>query len=745
MLQRAESQDGVALVSALIFLTVTVVLISIALLVSTSNNRLSGDTLRTYQAQLAAEAGLQRVIAESWFTAYEKSENEDVPDDYQVTLETFREHLDDAEIFAGKKKAGSYSFGDEVLYEENLEGASYSAMVRRVDVGDSYTLLRVDVVGLVGEETSPIAKRRLSADMRVQVPQQDSQGFAVLGNNANCLFCHTQISSLQTAYDEDNKLLELNLLLTPQQRKAALLDKERVKMALLETLLTDRSTEMQSFITGTIYSRGETNVAVSGGSLSAVPLKTIDKQSTSLLSGDAAKTLTELDTVNCSGTCKKRHALFYKNYPLADGVDGDVPETFPIIIADANDNRRIEHSEWRGAIAGESSSGTLKGGSKKILATKAVADSALQLASTSLKDITTLTSSESADGVQGHVMLEGTTTNPLVIEGTVYINGDVILHGAITGDGKIVARGNIYITSDVTYACDDDAKDFNWRSSRRIDCRYNNPDTLPRLGIMAGKNILIGAYMTPATSASIKGKPSDQLTRLNFSKTSVDDLARWFVDSGQPLETPQRLSYTMAQMTLFNENEYRKAKTNPSYMPRFYTLRDGGAIFRCSAGFSSSKEKYCQSYNDLTSISESTDTSDIALLSRATVISSTPTNAWLGVDAQTSELAVRAQWVNGVEGSRPNRPLHLDGLYYTANAVFGNLPNLSNTKGQLVLNGSLAASDIALLAPSGLTINNDERLAEMLELNQSESVMQSISNYRLLETSAVVEYGAIRE
>ena len=70
--ERAELRRGVALVSTLAFLAVIVIFVSVAVTVALSNNRLSGDSFRTYQAQLAADAGLQRVIAESWFRSYEE-------------------------------------------------------------------------------------------------------------------------------------------------------------------------------------------------------------------------------------------------------------------------------------------------------------------------------------------------------------------------------------------------------------------------------------------------------------------------------------------------------------------------------------------------------------------------------------------------------------------------------------------------------------------------------------------------
>jgi hypothetical protein len=734
---RAHLQRGIALVSSLIFLMVIVVLVSIGLLVSTSNSRLSADSLRTYQAQLAAEAGLQRVVAESWFSAHD---TDDVPADFQLTLDDFRKQLDKTEILAGEVQGNAYTFGDEAVYTEDLEGASYTATVRRADVGDSYTLLRVDVTGIVGETSAPVALRRLSADLRVAIPQGDTQGFAVLGNTSACLFCHTQIASLQTAYDKDGKAVQLGGLTTPLQRQTALLDKQRVKVAFLENLLTDRPVDMKSLVAGTIYTRGAANVAVQGGSLSSVPLKVIDKQSTSLLSGDAAKTLTEADMVNCQSTCSKRHALFYKNYPLESGADGDVPKTFPMLITDTNKNHQIEHSEWQNAVKG--SGGTLKGGDKQILATQNADDTSFAPLGNSLKDVVTLASSDSANGVAGNVILSGTSASPLIIEGDVYINGDVVLSGVVTGDGRLIARGNVYLSGNVTYACDDDSRNSSWQSSQSKPCTYNNPATLPRLGVMSGKNILVGAYMTPATSA--KGRPSDQLTRLNVDAAPSDELANWFIDNGVPLEASQHLSFTMVQMALFNENEYRKAKTTASYTPRFYKLREDGDIFRCTKGFSS-KEDYCKTYSELTNLSQSTTPSDLALLARSTFLSATPTNAWLDKDAQSSELFVRAAWVNNIESSRLNDGLHLDGLYYTPNALFGYLPTASATQGKLTVNGSLAASDFALLAPAGLTINHDERLADMITTTQTTFVMQSMSDYILLDADAVLEYEAIKE
>jgi len=57
---------GIALVSILVFMFIVVILVSIAALTSLSNRRNAQDALRTSQAQLAAEAGLERALAWLW-------------------------------------------------------------------------------------------------------------------------------------------------------------------------------------------------------------------------------------------------------------------------------------------------------------------------------------------------------------------------------------------------------------------------------------------------------------------------------------------------------------------------------------------------------------------------------------------------------------------------------------------------------------------------------------------------------
>jgi hypothetical protein len=61
------------------------------------------------------------------------------------------------------------------------------------------------------------------------------------------------------------------------------------------------------------------------------------------------------------------------------------------------------------------------------------------------------------NGVQGlsgpaGIYLEGTASNPIVINGTVVIRGDAIIKGVVSGKGTIYVGGNLYVAGNITYA-----------------------------------------------------------------------------------------------------------------------------------------------------------------------------------------------------------------------------------------------------------------------------------------------------
>ena len=763
MLTSSFRQQGVALVSSLIFLVISVVFVGTALIVSSSNKRLASDNLNTTKAQLAAEASIERFIYEIW---YSETVQEAAKDYETRDLIAFRKGLDELGILDGGQNDQAYQFGPEVAYSESSEETSYHLKVRRVDLGSSRTLLRVDALGWVGPAENPVAQRRITEDLAIQPP--DLPGFALLTNNANCIFCHTTVSSLDVAYDKDGSRVNFAKFQGDKAyREAHLLGKDRVKIGALESLETHRA-EIDSWVTGTIYTRGKTNIYDLNADLYMTPYM----ENSSKLSDDAlTKNVEETD---CSEACTEKNQLFYTSYPLEhqNPPDGELPDRFPLPVEDSNDNRLIDDSEWGRAIALSEKLGALKGGEKTLYQTG--------LSPQDKNGTVLLSSTDSSEGIDGNLILKGTDANPLILHDDVYINGDVVISGRISGSGRIIARGNVYVVGDIRYACDEDSQDFIWNAPKT--CNYGVKQSLPQFALVAGKNMMMGPYMmqhlgTPTSSANqVYPIPTDHMSKTDFSAVSQDDLNRWYRDpgywpsdqNGNPLRTAKRndhrldASYTMsfshAEAALFNQLEYQKAQANADYIPRYYRMREDSPVFRCI----SEKSVGCRYYGNTDYVDSGQDKDNLAnpelinmtesepeALLNASFVSLTPTAGWLAATSlnpvQDSELFIRNEWAKNVEnsGRSPTDPaLQLDGILYSSNAIFTLAPSKSAIAGQVRVHGSIIAADTGLLVPgrncSGKTnctafsILYDSRLKNLLDIKDDKKLVQIRSSFRLL-------------
>lgn len=97
-------------------------------------------------------------------------------------------------------------------------------------------------------------------------------------------------------------------------------------------------------------------------------------------------------------------------------------------------------------------------------------------------------------GERANIILIGTSSKPIEINGSVVVRGDVIIKGVIKGQGTIYAGRNIYVANDLTYK--------NAPGSPRPSS--NNPDALDEwvnankdkdlAGFAAKENIILGDY-----------------------------------------------------------------------------------------------------------------------------------------------------------------------------------------------------------------------------------------------------------
>lgn len=97
-------------------------------------------------------------------------------------------------------------------------------------------------------------------------------------------------------------------------------------------------------------------------------------------------------------------------------------------------------------------------------------------------------------GENGHIILIGTSSNPIEIDGPVVVRGDVIIKGVIEGQGVIYAGRNIYLADDINYkkapssprpASDNPAVVDQWVDAHKDD---------DLVGFAATENIIMGDY-----------------------------------------------------------------------------------------------------------------------------------------------------------------------------------------------------------------------------------------------------------
>ena len=754
--------EGIALVSALAFLVVTAIFVGTALLVGLSNRRLSADNVRTFKAQAAAEAGIEQLIYESWYRP-----QEGVTDPLAAepkTLKAFRDRLDSLKVGEDSRpivaggNPGEFADNPQTFSGTLDDGTAYSVAVRRADVSGSQTVLRLEATGTLGDPDNPVATRYITEDLIVGYPEFGLD-YALLTNNSVCVTCHLDVVSLEAAYDENGRLIDTDRL----RSASALEGHERVKAASLETFSTDRPGKVNSMIAGTLYTRGETNFADDDASLFMPVFREEDGERTNILdTRDAVRIASSAIAAarqDCGGPggCPDANGNFYENYVTDDYPDGELPNEFPLPVQDTDGNRRISHTEWDTQIKEEIDPGTLSGGSLSLYRTERSGAEELVAASKTPTSETSL--STGTQGVGGNLVLEGTPSDPIVIQGTVYVDGDVVINGSVTGDGKIVARGNVYVAGDITYACDDDSQDDRWGSSET--CNYGKPETLPRFGLVAGKNMMIGQYNMPYAGykwqsytgtndgsydgsdlnrPDINDETVSQFKRTDFTGIDTidsEELTRWYIDPGDAAKAPKyglsygadnapadragrfRLSFAMRQISFFNQREYCKTPGRDprgcgdtaviaDYQPRYYKMRDDSPVYRCAnerkggrgSGDTVLPGTGCHNYSVAGEDGDNNSDNDLQVIPDADAISLTPTDNWLSGSSTSelaSELAVRNRWAEKVERANRTEPLQIDGVLYSSNGIFGSNSTLSSTQGEMMINGSVVAADTAIL------------------------------------------------
>jgi hypothetical protein len=502
-------------------------------------------------------------------------------------------------------------------------------------------------------------------------------------------------------------------------------------------------------VAGSVYTRGRV-YQPNGSEYTAAGLASTGFDAYAFSSEDGKITQSAtggMTTTNLANAAKNsdgellQFANLYMEYPedAEAQTDGPLPGTFPAPYPDEDGDRVVDDSEFEvivntangsidfelgvedpsGAITNGVAYGIPKGGVFTGTTLPESSNSALSALST--------------DGYyEGNLILVGTDDDPIKIQNTVAIDGDLVIKGPVEGEGKLLVRGNTYIIGDVTYK--DAPGEFGVNESGETNA----------FALVSGGSVMMGDYTTirgvnhtsynndkyPTWSQySIHTRDknrSNNVTRLSSTQTlKWGYFDPWSTDSNQKVtgKPGHQFSFTMSELQLFNQLELEKAVADSNYTPRFYGLRESqpNNIWLYDAA-----DEHAVHYNDagvkLLSDYLVQKGYPLDILNRAAYHYLNPEGNWM------SEDQLRQFWYND-EMSRPSsgRDFKFDGLLYSNNSIFNIVRSMerhySNTKGKMTIRGGVIAADLGMFIPGGLKLHYDPRVERFLNVADTEQVV----------------------
>jgi len=626
--------------------------------------------------------------------------------------------------------------------EYELQDVTVDAIqIARHDVGES-TQLYLTVLASTNRGkglVNPVLDRAVQQVYTVEPADFGGFDYALLANNVNCIFCHTNVDSVDRFYNDDPAL-------------AGTFD--RVKVGSLETLMLRdwagasgniHDFDADSYIAGSLYIRGhatnQDGTPITNWPDLAFQGYGFDSATGSILEGPYGMSTTPfVPAGDPPGPLENLYLDYADTY--SEMVDGNLPVGFPAPIPDdggydpatgapdpaSAGNKVVDDFEFD--VAASSAEGAITAGIINLVDEGDVIDEVNEFAAAVFVGNT--------DSVQatvtGNLVLTGTKTNPITISGTVAVDGDLIINGYVKGEGTLIVRGNVYVPTDLEYL---DGAEFG----------FGADGTKNALGLAAGGNILIGDYLAPSTlqyDFSKKAPAEYEIIDGDYDPTIAPEENQW--------------NFSLAEISLFNRAEWAKTQavlpgpngndvTNPTYedgyVPRYYQFGENDAVPIYNKGeiyWDPTTETWKGDAEvpifwdpDLLTIADPTNPNDPTLYPstgpQPVLYQLTPNASWLDDDLYKLSLEY-------FEDNREvGKPVTLDGLFYTNNAIFSIVNRNSSMFGRMLVNGALVAADIGMLVPGiydpynvfgnqsplsdyaiGLQLNYDKRVKEMLNV-----------------------------
>ena len=748
-----RDNEGIALVFAM--LAIIAILGSMGLVMN-GVQRAKNETDRAYDTVIleeAAQAGIDMAVEQLWNDYVESSGNTtgNVASYRYFLNNTLEVPINEDLNFNGVKDPGEEGNGDGVfntlpggvdqrglaLLESPLE-LKKPGTETVIATLDSIYIARYDTVYDSRLTVRATASRGGATKTAVQLLRIggapfDHGQFAILANNISCILCHAEIRSLDLDRNTDPGLYGTF---------------DRIKVAALESLMVRTGSESNSRVAGTVYTRGRV-YKPSGSEYTPAELASTNFDGYSFSSDDGKLFQTGtggMSTTNLANALTnaegelQQFANLYLEYPSEPDLqtDGPLPTTFPAPYPDENADRYVDDEEFEVIVntangridfdlGEEDTTGAITNGvAYGIPHGNVYADAALPVSSNSAL------SALSTDGYyDGNLILVGTDDDPIKIQNTVAINGDLIIKGTVEGEGQLLVRGNTFVIGDVTYK--DAPGEFGLNESGETNA----------FALVSGGSVMVGDYTTirgvnhsannndkyPAWSQySIHTRDKNRTN--NVTRNGVTETLKWgYFDEWStdtndivPGKPGQQLSFTMSELQVFNNLELEKAVADPNYTPRFYGLRESQPDNIWV--YDSNDEhtvRYSESGVKLLSDFIIEEGYPLDILDKAAFHYLNPQGNWM------SEDQLRQFWYDD-EMTRPSggRPFKFDGLLYSNNSIFNIVRSAtrhaSNTKGKMLIRGGVIAADLGVFVPEGLSLLYDPRVERFLNVADTEQV-----------------------
>ncbi len=108
-------------------------------------------------------------------------------------------------------------------------------------------------------------------------------------------------------------------------------------------------------------------------------------------------------------------------------------------------------------------------------------------------------------GESGNLVLFGTPSNPVEINGTIVVRGSLIIKGTVTGQGVIYAGGNVYVADDVTYSNPPVTIRPAGQTEADFETWLQNNDSADALGLFAREHVVLGDYTNSQWRSYVNG------------------------------------------------------------------------------------------------------------------------------------------------------------------------------------------------------------------------------------------------